>query len=208
MKKSFKRILYPALLLTVVGLIIGSCSKYPTYDVNTSDLDMVWTDYNDTVNYAAYKTYYVPDSMILDEDMDEKDKEDLQAYYEAVLVEVNKNMTALNYERVDSIGNPDLGISITIVTRTTYVVSYSYWWYYPPYWGYPGYSYAGSYEEGAVILDMADLKNSTPGQQKFTSLWSALIGGVLSGSSSNMISSRLVGGIDQAYLQSPYLGTE
>jgi len=208
MKKINTRVIYPALLLAMIGLIIASCSKYPTYTVNTSDLDMVWTNYDESAIFAEYKTYFVPDSIILDEDLDADDKKALQEYYDAVLVEVDRNMAALNYVKVDSVGNPDLGIGISIITRTTYVVSYSYWWYYPPYWGYPGYSYMGSYEEGAVILDMADLKNAELGTQKFTALWSALIGGVLSGSSNTMISNRMIGGIDQAFIQSPYLGTE
>lgn len=210
-----KRVLYPALLLAMVGLIIASCSKYPTYTVNTSDLDMVWTNYDESIDFAQYKTYFVPDSILLEDDVDEDDAKALQKYYESILVEVDKNMAALNYVRVDSTSNPDIGVGVSIVTQTTYVYSYNYWWYYPPYWGYPGYGYSypwstymGSYEEGAVIIDLADLKNVNHNTQTINAMWTSLVGGVLTSSNSTVISNRLIGGIDQAFKQSPYLGTE
>ena len=215
MKSPAKRTLLTLMVLAALVFIIAACSKYPTYTVNTSDLDMVWTNYDDSKNFAEYKTYYVPDSIILEDDVDEEDAEALQEYYESVLAEVNDNMAALNYERVDSSANPDLGLGITLLTRTTYVVSYNYWYYYPPYWGYPGYgyyypwgTYMGSYEEGAVIIDMADLKNVDYANQRINAIWAALVGGVLTGDKKTVISSRLINGIDQAFNQSPYLGTE
>lgn len=215
MKRSFKRILYPGLLLAIVGMMIASCSKYPTYTVNTSDLDMVWTNYDEETNFAEYKTYYIPDSILLDDDVSDEDKAAYQKYYEDILIEVDANMMALNYVRVDSAENPDIGMGVSIITRKTHVVSYNYWWYYPPYWGYPGYgyyypwgTYMGSYEEGAVIIDMADLKNIDHTNSRINAMWASLVGGVLTGNSSSVISNRLIDGIDQAFKQSPYLGTE
>jgi len=81
MKKSILRILYPGLLLAIVGLMIASCSKYPTYDMNTSDLDMVWTNYDDAANFAQYKTYYIADTILVDstatpeENLEERDRD-------------------------------------------------------------------------------------------------------------------------------------
>jgi hypothetical protein len=124
-------------------------------------------------------------------------------------------MQTLNYVKVDSSENPDIGLVISIITQTNYVFSYSYWYYYPPYWGYPGYGYSypwatymGSYEEGALVFDMADLKNINHQGQNINGMWSALVGGILTGKSSSVISKRLINGIDQAFTQSPYLGTE
>ena len=215
MKISIRRNLLTFLALAALAFLIAACSKYPTYTVNTSDLDMVWTNYDDSKNFADYKTYYVPDSIILEDDVDEDDAKALQEYYESVLAEVNDNMAALNYERVDSSASPDLGLGITILTRTTHVVSYNYWYYYPPYWGYPGYGYSypwgtymGSYEEGAVIIDMADLKNIDNVNQRINAIWAAMVGGVLTDDKKTVVSSRLINGIDQAFAQSPYLGTE
>jgi hypothetical protein len=215
MKKTLLRFFFPALFIILAGLVVSSCSKYPTYTVNTSDLDMVWTEYDETADFSQYKTYFIPDSLLMDSTMSEEDQEYIQEYYQDVLVEINENMAALNYVRVDSSANPDLGIVVSIVTQTNYVFSYSYWYYYPPYWGYPGYGYSypwstymGSYEEGALIFDMADLKNINHQSQNINAIWSALCGGILTGSSSSTISKRLINGVDQAFAQSPYLGTE
>jgi hypothetical protein len=215
MKKTLLRFFFPALFVVLAGLIVSSCSKYPTYTVNTSDLDMVWTEYDESVDFSTYKTYFVPDTLLVDSTMSPEDKAYIQEYYENILVEINANMTALNYVKVDSSANPDIGLVISIVTQTNYVFSYSYWYYYPPYWGYPGYGYSypwatymGSYEEGALIFDMADLKNINHQGQNISGIWSALCGGILTGSTSTTISKRLIDGIDQAFTQSPYLGTE
>ena len=62
--------------------------------------------------------------------------------------------------------------------------------------------------EGAVIIDMADLKNVDYANQRINAIWAALVGGVLTGDKKTVISSRLINGIDQAFNQSPYLGTE
>jgi len=215
MKKLTKRFFAPVILMAVAGLLITSCSKYPTYTVETSDLDMVWTEYDESINFAEYKTYFIPDTLLVDSTMSDEDKAYIQEYYENILVEINANMAALNYVRVDSSANPDIGMGVSIVTQTNYVFSYSYWWYYPPYWGYPGYGYSypwatymGSYEEGALIFDMADLRNIDHQGKNIKGIWSALCGGILTNRTSTQISKRLIDGIDQAFAQSPYLGTE
>jgi hypothetical protein len=214
MKNNLKKYLYPAAIILLIGITIAGCSKYPTYDVNTSDLDMVWTNYDEAADFTNYKTYYLPDSIILDDsDLSDEEKEHLQEYYESIVEQVVENMTARNFVRVDSSDTPDIGMGISILTQTTYVYSYSWWWYYPPYWGYPGYgyyypwsTYLGSYEEGAVVIDMSDLKNINHSTKQIDALWAAMIGGVLTGNSA-LIDTRLYGYIDEAYEQSPYLLT-
>jgi hypothetical protein len=214
MKLNFKRLLFPSLAFMLIGIMIAACSKYPTYDVNTSDLDMVWTNYDESADFTNYKTYYLPDSIILDDsDLSDEEKEHLQEYYESIVEQVVENMTSRNFVRVDSSDSPDVGMGISILTQTTYVYSYNWWWYYPPYWGYPGYgyyypwsTYLGSYEEGAVVIDMSDLKNINHSTKQIDALWAAMIGGVLTGNSA-LIDTRLYGYIDEAYEQSPYLLT-
>jgi len=133
MKKTLRRFFLPAVMIALAGLMITACSKYPTYTVNTEDLDMVWTEYDESVNFAEFKTYYVPDTLLVDSTMSDEDKAYIQEYYENILAEINANMSALNYVRVDSSANPDMGMVVSIITQTNYVFSYSYWWYYPPY---------------------------------------------------------------------------
>lgn len=205
--------LYPALLAVLAGLVIVSCSKYPSYTVNTSDLDMVWTNYSESADFMAYKTYFVPDTILIDSNATPEEKEYMQEYYEFILDGVNSNMQERNYVRVDSSDNPDMGIGISIISRKNYVYSYNWWYYYPPYWGWPGYgyyypwyTYLGSYEEGALIIDLSDLKNINHDNRQIDALWGALIGGVLT-NNSGLLDQRLQNYIDQAFDQSPYLLT-
>ncbi|MEN8224669.1 MAG: DUF4136 domain-containing protein [Bacteroidota bacterium] len=215
MKQQLNKLLHPGLLLLFAGLVFVSCSKYPTYTVNTSDMDMVWTNYSESTEFAEFKTYYIPDTILIDSTASDDEKEYFQEYYESIMEEINSNMLELNYVRVDSSESPDIGMGVSIITRTTHVISYSYWYYYPPYWGWPGYgyyypwgTYLGSYEEGALIIDMANLKDIDHTNSRINAMWAALIGGVLTKNDNPWVSQRLINGIDQAFTQSAYLGTE
>jgi hypothetical protein len=211
--KNLKRPVISALVLIIAGLTIVSCSKYPTYTVYTEDLDMVWTNYDESADFMKYKTYYVPDTVFIDSTATPEEQEYFQTYYSLILEEVNQNMQERNFVRVDSTQDPDLGLAISIITRTNYVFSYNYWWSYPPYWGYPGYgyyypwaTYMGSYEEGAIVVDMSDLSNIDHTNRRISAMWAAMIGGVLTEKNS-LIDQRLIQQIDQAFEQSPYLLT-
>ncbi len=216
MKKLFKRQTF-FLFVVVMGLIIISCSKNPTYTIETSDRDMVYTQFMEGTDFADYKTYFISDSMVFDEDDDisADEKAMLQKTYEAVSAELVVNMNQRNYTQVMTEEGTDLAFSISIVTQTTYVFGYGGWWGYPgwgyPGWGYPGYyypwyQYLGSYEDGAVITDMIDLKNADSTSQTVDMPWSCLIGGILS-SSSSANTQRLTGYVDVAFEQSPYIKT-
>lgn len=207
------------LVLLSGSLLISSCSKSPTYSIGTSDLDMVYTQYDDGISFTDYKTYSITDSLnIDDEGLTHADIEYLRDYYDVVFDKINANMQERNYVRVDSTEDPELGISVSIVTKENYVISWGYWWdwgYYgdPYYWGYPGYgyyypwgTYMGSYEEGALIIELMDLKNPNLQKKKLNALWAGLVGGVLS-NNEGLIDDRLIDQIDQAFEQSPYLKT-
>jgi hypothetical protein len=60
-----------------------------------------------------------------------------------------------------------------------------------------------TYTQGSLIIDMAP-KGAASGNQ-YKGVWTAVIRGIESGVS-NTDKTRLVNGISQAYIQSPYLG--
>jgi len=216
MKKIFKRQTF-YLFVVVMGVLIASCSKNPTYTVNTTDRDMVYTEYMEGTNFADYKTYFIPDSMVFDDDGDitADEKEMLQRTYETVSAQLVINMNKRNYvQKMTEVGT-DLAFSISIITQTTYVFGYGGWWGYPgwgyPGWGYPGYyypwyQYLGSYEDGAVIADMIDMVNADTTSTTIDMPWSFLIGGLLS-STPSANTERLTSYIDVAFEQSPYIKT-
>ena len=216
MRKIFKRQTF-YMFAVVMGLLVISCSKNPTYTVETSDRDMVYTEYIEGTNFADYKTYFIPDSIVFDEDDDLSNEEIamLQTTYEEIAKQIAIHMNDRNYVESANEAGSDLAFSISIITRTTHVFGYGGWWGYPgwgyPGWGYPGYyypwyQYLGSYEDGAVISDMIDLTNADTTSTNLEMPWSFLIGGLLS-SSNTVNTQRLVDYVGVAFKQSPYIQT-
>ncbi|MEA3476901.1 MAG: DUF4136 domain-containing protein [Bacteroidota bacterium] len=218
MEKIFKRQTF-YLFVIAMGMLAVSCSKNPTYTINTTDMDMVYTEYVEGTNFADYKSYFIPDSMVFDDESEltADEKAMFQRTYENVSAQLVVNMNKRNYVQTMTEEGSDIAISISIITRTNYVFGYGGWWGYPgwgyPGWGYPGYGYyypwyqyLGSYEDGAVITDMVDLKNVEPGNEKIIMPWSCLIGGLLSNSASSN-TERLTKYVDVAFDQSPYILT-
>lgn len=201
------------------GLVFASCSKRPTYDIGTADLDMVYTYYDVNLDFGSYKTYNLVDSLNIDEgELTPDEIAYIKEYYKDVFVRIRDNMNARGYVEVDTAANPDLGIGVSIITRESYIIYWGWWydwgyWGSSYYWGYPGYGYwypwspsVASYEEGAIIIEMTDLKNPDNVNQMLNMAWASLIGGVLSNNKS-LIDERLIQQIDQAFEQSPYLVT-
>lgn len=99
-------------------------------------------------------------------------------------------MQQLNYVLVPKDQNPDLGINVSRIVNVysgvfSYVdySGYYYGYWDPYYWGYPGYGYYfptfyGVYqvEEGAMSVDMLNLKDAAVSRQ-IKAIWSGLIRG-------------------------------
>jgi hypothetical protein len=134
-----------------------------------------------------------------------------------ILSELDKQFGLLGYDRVtDTLTTkPDVGVLVSAVS-TTYVGYYYYDWYYywgwypywPPYYG-SGYSYyypwatTYNYQVGTVIVTMIDLKSNAAIQTDSVSVvWMGAINGLVEGSN---IQTRIKNGIDQMFIQSPYL---
>ncbi|MCW3089373.1 MAG: hypothetical protein JWP81_442 [Ferruginibacter sp.] len=113
--------------------------------------------------------------------------------YDSTLVATLKQaMTQRGFQlETDAAKTPDIGINVSrITTDYTGIVSYndyygiydSYWD--PFYWGYSGYDYYFPYSfgtytfrEGALSVDMVDLKNPDTTTNKLKTLWTGLARG-------------------------------
>jgi hypothetical protein len=207
-----------------------SCTIYPDSDASLEDLDVVITYYDLAADYESYKTYVIVDS-ILEIGGDTSSSPIFGRVVDPEISDftldvIKTNMSALNYELVQDPADADLALSAGVIK--TKVVSVTpgypgYWygcgiyWCSPGYWyGYPGYGYyypyypipvVSSYDTGTLIIDMVDLENFDPANSdSLDVVWSGIVRGVLE-SSTSVLKRRINDGVDQAFEQSPYLGT-
>ena len=126
-----------------VGLLLGpvlpSCQKDPSTSGLHDDYT-VYTACDEQADFAAFSTYYLPDSILLIGNADKTEYwKDADA--QQIIATVAANMTAAGYSRTDDKAAADVGLQMSYVRRVTYFVGYDnpyWWWYYPYYWS-PGY---------------------------------------------------------------------
>lgn len=206
-----KKILW---LLTGSGvfvLALTGCTKDPLNNMTDEESRIYITGQDSTVNFSDYKTYSISDSVTLISNGNAK--RELNATDQAYIDAVKKYMNQAGYQLVAKNASPDLGMDVSrIINTSTGVISYGdYWNYYnnywdPYYWGYPGYGYYIPYvysvyqiREGAVSIDMLDLKNAV-NKDKISVIWSGLIRGEGIFNAANADSQVLA-----LFVQSPYL---
>ena len=165
------RQLLVAVLSVCTALSVG-CTKEPLDNLNQEESRIYITNSDSTINFTAYKTYSISDSVVvLDNGGAYKD---LSAPDQAYIDAINKYMQQKGYRLVSKESSPDIGIDVNRIynTSTGYYGYDDYWDYYggywdPYYWGYGGYGYYipssyGVYQitEGAMSIDLLDLKNA------------------------------------------------
>jgi hypothetical protein len=203
MKKRSKSIA----VLAMTMLLLGGC--YPKGPEFTEDLDVVLTYFRDGYDFASKQTYARPDRIVkvtgnLQEGDDPAFIPDATATL--ILNQIDKNMTALGWQKVGVDDDPDVLLAPAAWESTTiiYYYDYWYWWWggYYPGWGYyPGY--VSSYSTGTLVMGMIDPSevgaNGNPVVQ-----WTGAVNGILTWSYD---ANRINSAIDRAFAQSPYLKT-
>lgn len=199
----------------VVLIFFFGCQPEPD-KLKLLDELVVATNYDSEADFSSYTTYAIPtdtigffsnvsdDTIIVQSEID---------YPRPVLNNIKANLDALGYTRVDRTQNPDLGISVVVVNdfdifqQVIYPGYYNGGGYYSGYYGYNswyGYPYVNTYtsNSGVLIIEIVDLKNRTP-DNKVKVIWDAYLGDVYS--TIDLLPQSLKA-IDQAFVQSPYLG--
>ena len=206
------------LILGLVVILMARC--YPSEDVTVSDLDLVVTVPNEQVDFSTFKTYSLPDSIIR---IGEEESEE-GPFDQDILDLVRSNLNSLGYVEEDSsqINPPDLVVFVELLVIDNFIISggypiWNYWgwwggwypgWGYGPGWGggYPYVPVVTSYTTGTLIIDMIDPNNPNTSEEIIPIIWSAFLNGLVTGSEAS-IQTRVTNGINQAFDQSPYLGT-
>jgi hypothetical protein len=189
----------------ILGTIFLLVSCYPDGPEYYEDLDIVYTNYTETFDFASKGTYAMPDKIVkvtgnLSED--EGPEFVKEPYNTQILNLIENNMTTLGWTRVDDPEDADLALFPAVWTNTTVYYWYDYWcWYYYYYCGW-GYPMVTSYTTGTFV--MALVANGDDYIEP-SSVWTAALNGLVSGSYN---ASRVTQAIDQAFKQSPYLNTK
>lgn len=194
------------LILAFVGMLMGC---YPDGADYTEELDIVYSNYDETYNFQSKGTYAMPDEIVLLTG-DENDPVDYvqDLYAGPILSQIEQNMTALGWTRVDLADNPDVELlPATWTTTTVFYGGGGYWCWWNPYycggWWYYPYPVVSGYTSGTLVMTMAD-PNVESGDGRIRAVWTGAINGLLSDVYSQ---DRVTKGVNQAFKQSPYLKT-
>lgn len=197
MKKKF--VFYLSIIV-----LLGSC--YPDGAEYYSDLDIVYTDYDDQFDFASKGVYSIPDKIVkIEGELPDGEEPEYvkEPYNTQMLQKMQSNMEALGWTKTEDPADADLVVFPAVWTNTSIYYWYDYWCWYNPYycgwgWGYPSVS---SYTTGTLLMTLtADGDDYIEPSQ----VWTAAVNGLLSGSYNT---SRVNTAIDQAFTQSPYLKT-
>lgn len=184
-----KKVILPLFGLLGFSFFYIGCTKDPIKNLTQDESRIYITDHDSSVNFSNYKTYSISDSVaVINNGKVSRESNDIdQAYITAV----KKYMSEMGYTLTDKKSSPDLGVDVNhIISTSTGVISYGDYWnnyggYWDPYyWGYPGYGYYVPYaysvyqiSEGAISVDILDLKNASENNNKINVVWTGLIRG-------------------------------
>ncbi len=191
-----------SIVLLFLALAVGLYSCYPGDEITAADTDIVATFFDKEADFSTKLTFSIPDEIIrIDENGDPIN--DPGVNDQLALNRIKSNLVQAGFTEItdpDSITNvPDV-LVIAFANQSTWVSGgcYSSWysWYYPYYgWCYPVYY---TYDIGTLLIVMID-----PSENR-NALWVAALNGILEDTNAG-IADRLTDGIDQAFIQSPYL---
>ena len=192
--------------LYLIGILFLMVSCYPGEIESYEETDIVFTNYTESFDFASAGSYAMPDKIVkVTGNLTEGEEPEYvsEPYNTQILNNIQTNMTALGWSKVEDPADADLTLFPAVWTNTTVVYWYDYWCWYYYYcgWGYY-YPYYSTYTTGTMVMTMVV---SGEGYAEPSSVWIAAINGLLSGYSDE---SRINSAIDQAFEQSPYLNTK
>lgn len=174
---------FVALVMFVTG-----CSKDPLADMTQEESRIYITNFDQSANFNAYRTYSISDSVaVINNGQTSKDQTAVDvAFVSAVKAEMN----ARGYQQVARTANPDLAVNVNRIFNTnTGVIQYNNYFnmyggmWDPFFYGYPGYGYFSPFSyatytirEGALSVDLLDLKNAAT-NNRIQVIWTGLIRG-------------------------------
>jgi len=197
LKMFLRKGLFFLLFLSAAAIVLQSC--YPYDDQSPTNSDVVATFYEESTNFSALVTYFMPDSVFEIDSNGDIVPADINANNELqILTSINNNLAAMGYTVAANANAADVVVE-ALVTSSTWVSGgcyRGYWSYWYPYYGWC-YPVTYTYTTGSILIVM-----SVPGANSFNTVWIAACNGIIG---STVTTSRISSDINQAFTQSPYL---
>jgi hypothetical protein len=193
-------------LIFGIMFLLQACFPFGPEDIE--DFDIVGTFYDENVNFSNFKSYAMPDTIVKVSSSGVSNEKG--QYDDLILSQIAANMGAIGYTRVNDPDAADMLLTVAIASEGYNVGnSYDYGDYYGDGYDYGsgGYYYTGSdyqVETGTLLMNLSNHKDGDTARE--SALWLGLINGITEQSFTNT-SRRLIELINQAYVQSTYLGT-
>lgn len=207
----------PAYILIIIAAVAAlGCQPEPD-SAKLIDEMVVSTNYDPEADFSAYTTYAIPADtigFISNNSNDTIIVSPESTFPRHVIAAIRQNMDDRGYVRVTRDDNPDIGVNVMVVNDFNMFQEIVY----PGFFGHPGNFYGGywgygsyfsypfvntyAYNTGVLIIEFVDLENRTL-DNKVKVVWNAYIGDVYS-TIDRLAQSKEA--IDQAFIQSPYIG--
>ena len=177
-RKSGKGAIWAILLALTVGGGLIACRDNAVNNLSPADSPVYITNYDRSINFSQYKTFSLPDSVILESnDSYAMAQNSISTQF---VTNVASALTARGFKRVAKGDTADLGVAIIRVNNLYTGIASNPYSYYSSYWGYGGlggYGYSPYYPSYYTYevtdqyweIQIVDLKNSptaTAGQQQ------------------------------------------
>lgn len=204
-----------ARVAALATLILAACEGYSAPDSVVFG-SLVVTQRAQTVDWNAYRSYSIDPTVVV---VDGTGTVMTSCSVDGgqLVPTIKANMDARGYEQApwNPTGGADLQIKMSafLGSQDVYYADWCSWYSY--YYCYPGWTYAGSYSFGTLVVDMGDVLHAGPPTTppgKLPLVWTNANYGVLAsyyagcaGNGNNVSWSRIQESIDRAFAQSPYI---
>lgn len=210
----------PVIVIMATLALFGTSGCYEDYGLTVQDYDSYVTLYDQGTNFASFKYFIMPDTIVHLYDTSGRDPLTSARVYDRQILESTKgNLQGRGYvylgtgpsaipDSVDS--NKVMLVRIGQFSSTYSGYYYDYWygyyggwygWYYPYY--PPTYVDTYEYTTGTTLTEIVDYGRSLS-MGKVVPVWLASISGLVGVAGSNT-SKRISDGINRTFEQSPYL---
>ena len=199
------------IMFAAVCAVLASCQKDP----DTDKLDnhyLVYTNYDSDTDFKSIESFYVIDSILIIGNS-EKPTYWNNSNSQKIVNAYNDKLEGCGYIMVPTADEADVILQLSYINNTYYFSSFGpgpWWSSYPAYWNWGGwgwyypYTFNYSYSTGSIIAELVNTNAPNPQNDKLTVIWNSYICGLLNGN--NLSLSRTMDAINQAFVQSPYLG--